>query len=68
MLEFMFLNIWHFLGCFLILLVLSNVVIVVISEVSKIIQNILSPREKHYYYISERNVDEEFLDKLKNRR
>jgi hypothetical protein len=67
MLEFMFLNIWHFLGCFLILLILSNVVVVTISEVSKIIQS-FSTKEKHYYYISERNVDEEFLNELKNRR
>ena len=58
--NFMFTSFFHFFGIFLILLLISSIIIHIFDSLVKIFH-----KNINNFYISEKSVDENFLEELK---
>jgi hypothetical protein len=58
--NFMFTSFFHFFGIFLILLLISSIIIHIFDSLVKIFH-----KNINNFYISEKSVDEDFLEELK---
>lgn len=63
--EIMFSSFWHFIGCFLILVVLLEVIEKIVCKFFDFLISLVKRNEKNNFYISEKSVNAKFIEELK---
>lgn len=63
--EIMFSDFWHFIGYFLILALLLEVIEKIICKFFDFLISLVKRNEKNNFYISEKNINEKFIEELK---
>ena len=61
----MFSDFWHFIGYFLILALLLEAIEQIICKFFDFLISLVKRNEKNNFYISEKNVNEKFIEELK---
>lgn len=63
--EIMFSSFWHFIGCFLILVLLLEVIEKIVCKFFDFLISLVKRNEKNNFYISEKSVNAKFIEELK---
>jgi len=63
--EIMFSSFWHFIGCFLILALLLEVIEKIVCKFFDFLISLVKRNEKNNFYISEKSVNAKFIEELK---
>lgn len=63
--EIMFSSFWHFIGCFLILVLLLEVIQKIVCKFFDFLISLVKRNEKNNFYISEKSVNAKFIEELK---
>ncbi len=63
-LSFIFLDFWHFLGFLFILAIICSFIETIVNSFLEMIPKLIHGNHDNFY-ISEKNIDEEFLKELK---
>ena len=61
----MFSSFWHFIGCFLILVLLLEVIEKIVCKFFDFLISLVKRNEKNNFYISEKSVNAKFIEELK---